>query len=136
MKSERRLRTLGELAELLDASDEELYVRYSAGPDAHAEARSVDHESGLELPGLSSNPLRPEQWWTRPLRDWLARQLCQYAHLQEKDGDRYAWVLTGRVAGRGPDCEPLIAEPEMVAILDDRVIDEADDVYSARFHRE
>jgi hypothetical protein len=128
------LRSLGELADLV-ARVGEPYVRFSEGPEADARESSVDHESGLELPGLSVNPLRPEPWWTRPTRDWLARQLCQYAHLRDEDGDRHAWVLTGRVVGRGPDCEPLIADAEPIARIADAVIDEAGRVYSERFDR-
>jgi len=123
---------LGELAALV-ASRAGLHVRYSAGPEADAGEASVDGESGLELPGLSVNPLDPEPWWTRPLEDWLARQLCQYRHLAERDPDRVAWVLRGRVAERGPDCEPLLADPEPVARLGDALLDEADRLYRERF---
>ena len=42
------------------------YVRYSKGPQHDLGEASVDTESGLELPGLSVNPLDPEPWWTRP----------------------------------------------------------------------
>ena len=124
---------LAELAELV-ATVPDLYVRYSAGPE-HDEAQvSRDHESGLEMPGLSVNPLQPEPWWVRPLEDWLARQLCQYAHLQQKSPDeRHAWVLTGPAVGRGPDCEPLIAPATFVAWIDDAVVAEARDVYRERF---
>ena len=83
------------------------YIRYSEGPDRDVE-ESVDTESGLTLPGLSVNPLHPEDWWTRPIQDWLARQVCQYKELQEKNPDRFAWVLRGIEVGRGPDCEPLV----------------------------
>lgn len=110
-----------------------LHVRYSEGPLCDAEQRSVDTESGLELPGLSVNPLDPEPWWTRPLEDWLARQLCQYLHLAEKNPKRMAWVLRGRPAGRGPDCEPLLRDVEPVAVLDDRLLREAERRYLTNF---
>jgi hypothetical protein len=133
----RRISSLEELAELVDQLGEPSYVRYSAGPEADERETSTDHESGLELPGLSVNPLNPEEWWTRPERDWLARQLCQYAHLREEgEGERYAWVLTGQVAGHGPDCEPLIAGARPVARIADEAIDEAGRVYSERFDRQ
>ncbi|GAA4170656.1 DUF6098 family protein [Gryllotalpicola koreensis] len=132
----RELNTIDELAELIDATGEPVYVRYSKGPEADASESSIDHESGLELPGLSVNPLNPEEWWTRPMRDWLARQLCQYAHLREEDPDSRAWVLTGRVVGRGPDCEPLVAGQQPLALIADAMVDEAGRVYSARFDRE
>lgn len=130
-----RLALLHSLAELADAVRRApgLHVRYSAGPEADASRTSIDTESGLELPGLSVNPLDPEGWWSRPLEDWLARQLCQYRHLAEQDGDRYAWVLRGRVAGRGPDCEPLLHDVEPVARLDETLLDEAEARYDERF---
>ncbi|WP_259608144.1 MULTISPECIES: DUF6098 family protein [Microbacterium] len=31
--------------------------------------------------------------------------------------DRIAWVLTGRIVGRGPDCEPLLDDVRPVAQL-------------------
>ena len=130
------LALLHSLAELADAVRQApgLHVRYSAGPDADASRTSIDTESGLELPGLSVNPLDPEGWWSRPLEDWLARQLCQYRHLAEQDGDRYAWILRGRVAGRGPDCEPLLDDVEPVARLDETLLDEAEARYGERFN--
>ncbi|MBO9578664.1 MAG: hypothetical protein J7480_07850 [Microbacteriaceae bacterium] len=109
------------------------YVRYSAGPGPDAAEQSTDYESGLPLPGLSVNPLHPEAWWTRPLRDWLARQICQYRDLQREDPERIAWVLSGRETGRGPDCEPLIADVVPLGRLSAALLDEAAAVYEARF---
>jgi hypothetical protein len=129
-----RRRELGSLAALeAELGAPPLYVRYSEGPDADASGRSIDTESGLELPGLSVNPLDPEPWWTRPTADWLARQLCQYKHLSERNPDRLAWVLRGRVVGRGPDCEPLLVDAEFVARLTDALLAEAEQRYHARF---
>ncbi len=110
-----------------------LHVRYSEGPIADSRNTSVDTESGLVLPGLSVNPLHPEDWWHRPLSDWLARQLCQYKHLQNRNPDRFAWVLTGRVVGRGPDCEPLLANVVPVARLSDGLLVEAETRYRNHF---
>lgn len=127
-----RLVKLADLEEIVSAR-EALYVRYSRGPHADRET-SRDYESGLDLPGLSANPLTPERWWTRPLREWLARQLCNYVHLSEDAPDeRIAWVLTGPVVARGPDNEPLIEPATAVAILDDRLVEEAKRVYRDRF---
>ena len=84
MESMPTVRSLDELERLLDREDV-VYVRYSEGFAADTASGSIDTESGLELPGLSVNPLTPEDWWTRPVRDWLARQLCQYKHLHEKN---------------------------------------------------
>ncbi len=109
------------------------YVRYSEGPDQDADGGSIDTESELELPGLSVNPLDPEEWWTRPVTDWLARQLCQYKHLQESNRDRRAWLVRGEVVGRGPDCEPLLAAVEYVGELGEDLLDEAERRYEERF---
>src|SRR5690606_32273610 len=95
--------------------------------------RSVDTESGLELPGLSVNPLDAEPWWSRSLEDWLARQLCQYRHLAEQNPDRIAWVLRGKSAGRGPDCEPLLRDVEPIAILTPSLLEEAEHKYKMNF---
>ena len=132
--SETLTASITTLAELVDVvrSHERVYVRYSEGPERDRDS-SVDTESGLTLPGLSVNPLHPEEWWTRPLEDWLARQVCQYRELQEKNPDRFAWVLTGVEVGRGPDCEPLLREVSPIARLDDLLLEEADRRYKARF---
>jgi hypothetical protein len=127
----REITTLRELAEAVDA--EELYVRYSKGPEDDRSSGSLDTESGLELPGLSVNPLRPETWWTRPAEDWLARQVCQYEHLRDKEPERFAWVLTGTVVGRGPDCEPLIRPFRAFARFSDDLLEEAGRRYRERF---
>lgn len=127
-------RELASLAALeAELGDQPLFVRYSEGPEKDAEGRSIDTESGLELPGLSANPLDPEPWWTRPTADWLARQLCQYKHLSERNPDRLAWVLHGEEIARGPDCEPLLVDVEFVARLTDRLLAEAEQRYHERF---
>ncbi len=128
----RELESLDELVELVH-SRRGLHVRYSEGLESDRDGGSIDTESGLELPGLSVNPLDAEEWWTRPLADWLARQVCQYRHLREKNPDRFAWVLAGRQVGRGPDCEPLLADVEPVARLGDALLAEAEERYRSRF---
>jgi hypothetical protein len=68
------------------------------------------------------------------LSDWLARQLCRYAHIQDGSGNsRVARVLTGKVVGRGPDNEPLVEIEAPVALLNRRIIEEAKAVYEERF---
>ena len=126
-----RIDSLRELEELMAMLGVPAYVRFSGGPDADAAGTSVDKESGATLPGLSVNPLVPEPWWDRPVQHWLARQLCQYAHLG--GGDRFGWVLTGEVCGHGPDGEPLVREFRPVGRLDVRVLDEAERVYREAF---
>ncbi|MBW3626838.1 MAG: hypothetical protein KY412_04435 [Actinobacteria bacterium] len=127
------LRRLDELVGLVRARPG-LFVRYSKGPDDDRRQRSFDYESGLELPGLSTNPLDPEEWWSRPLEDWLSRRLCQYAHLADQEGnDRQAWVLEGTVVGHGPDNEPLVELERPVALISNDVVAEAKRLYEERF---
>ena len=123
------------LHELCDLVDDDAFVRFSKGPQDDRGANSRDYESGLELPGLSVNPLKPEQWWTRPLEEYLARQICNYAHIKEEsDDERRAWILTGDVVSRGPDNEPLVGRNfTPVAMLSDAVIEEAQRLYEERF---
>jgi hypothetical protein len=123
--------TLRDLAELVHDSGR-VYVRYSEGPE-NEDDTSVDTESGLALPGLSVNPLHAETWWTRPFEDWLARQVCQYRELQDKNPDRFPWALRGREVARGPDCEPLLRGVIPLARLDDRLLAEAAHRYETRF---
>ncbi|WP_240200668.1 DUF6098 family protein [Cellulosimicrobium cellulans] len=125
-----RLRSLAEVAELV-AVVHPLYVRFSGGPDQDSSTVSRDHESGCLLPGLSVNPMNPEPWWDRPVEHWVARQLCQYAHLMTPE--RFPWLLTGEVAGRGPDCEPLLVDVVPAASVDPRVVDEAGRLYREVF---
>lgn len=127
-----RVGSLAELAELVEALSQ-LYVRFSAGPVADAATVSRDHESGCLLPGLSVNPLTPEPWWDRQVEHWLARQLCQYAHLLTPE--RFPWALTGEIVGRGPDCEPLLAGTTPAASIDRSVVDEAARLYEQAFRQ-
>ena len=84
---------------------------------------SLDELTGVELPGLSANPLKVEPWWgDRPLDLWMARRLYDYRHLRRKRGPGVRpWVIAGDVVGRGPDNEPLVCCREIVACLDDAV---------------
>lgn len=125
-----RLRSLAEVAELV-AVVRPLYVRFSGGPDQDRSTVSRDHESGCLLPGLSVNPMNPEPWWDRPVEHWVARQLCQYAHLLTPE--RYPWLLTGEIAGRGPDCEPLLVDVVPAASIEPQVVEEAGRLYREVF---
>lgn len=100
------LRSIDELEDLL-LSGPHLYVRYSEGYEHDRETGSVDTESGPELPGRSVNPLRPEPWWTRPPRDWLARQLCQYEHLKEKNPNGMPGSRAGAALHGAPIATPF-----------------------------
>ncbi|HVL99610.1 MAG TPA: DUF6098 family protein [Egibacteraceae bacterium] len=125
------LRTLAQLAEHVRPG---VFVRFSRGPAVDRDRCSRDYESGLELPGLSVNPLQPEPWWTRPVKEWLARQLCNYVHLaDEADDERRAWILEGEVVARGPDNEPLVTGVRPLAWLSAGLVEEAKRLYAERF---
>lgn len=128
------LRELRSLEELDPYVADDVFLRFSRGPDSDRDRMSRDYESGLELPGLSVTPLAPEAWWDRPTEDWLARQICKYVHLRtESDDDRYGWLLRGRVVSRGPDNEPLVDEVEPLARLSEELLARARDRYEERF---
>lgn len=111
-----------------------LHIRHSGGPSNDAQRSTVDFESGLHLPGLTVYPLQPEEWWHRPISDWLVRQLCQLGRRQNGDSSGYAWALTGRMVGRGPDCEPLLANVLPVARLSGHLFEEAQERYRENFN--
>lgn len=123
---------LDELADLVRDGGR-LYLRYSKGPRQDRRAVSRDYESGLDLPGLSVTVLTPESWWTRPVEDWLARQVRKYASLVEEDPGRRGWVLRGRTVAHGPDHEPLLDDVEPVAYLSEKVMEEALHRYEKHF---
>src|SRR5436305_8747024 len=100
------IHTLDELVEVI-AQRPDVCIRYSKGPEHDLGDPSVDYESGLRLPGLSVNTLKPERWWTRDVRDWFARQICHYADLGREPGRR-AWLIEGEEVANGPDREPLL----------------------------
>jgi hypothetical protein len=134
MPTMRTIETLEELVALV-AGNDGLYVRWSANPvEDQARGTSVDELTGVELPGLSANPLRVESWWQdRPLDVWVARRLYDYQHLRERRGnDVRPWVLTGAVVGRGPDNEPLVRCREAIAWLADCVTDRANNLIEAQ----
>jgi hypothetical protein len=123
------LTRLAELTLLLE-HDVPVYLRYSPGPVADAAHPSKDHESGLLMPGLSANPLRPPKWWTRPPEDWVARRVCQY--LRELEEGARPWVLTGTVIDFGPDNEPLLDDVRPIAWLSSELLREAHQHYHAQ----
>ncbi|KUH36945.1 MULTISPECIES: DUF6098 family protein [Streptomyces] len=128
------LSSLTELAGLLERHGS-LYVRWSRGPaEDMRSSRSVDHLTGITMPGLSANPLAVEAWWgDRAVRLWVARRLYDYCHLrQERNGDVRPWALRGREVGRGPDNEPLVRDVEPVCWIDLAVIEEAQEEVAAQ----
>jgi hypothetical protein len=124
--------TLDELADLVGSGPEDLYVRWSLGPDTdldgNANATSRDALTGIELPGVSANSLRVEPWWgDRPLRLWVARRLYDYRHLRDLRGPGVrAWILRGVECSRGPDNEPLVQDIVPVAWVDDAALEECE----------
>jgi hypothetical protein len=124
------LEALADLVERHDARHGELYVRWSAGPDADrvtcggSEQSSRDSLTGIDLPGLSANPLRPEPWWQdRSLTLWVARKLYDYEHMRELRGTMVRpWVLVGDQCGRGPDNEPLVICRQPLAWVSDTAL--------------
>jgi hypothetical protein len=128
------LRIADTLLEVVDvvARVDQVFVRFSAGPEADRACRSMDYESGVELPGLSVAVLTPEPWWTRSAKDWVARRLCKYDELLEDD--RFPWLLTGDVVGSGPDHEPLVRMRRPVLRVGGPALAEARGLYEAHFH--
>ena len=112
----------------------EVYLRISAGPEADRLAGGWHRESGYPLPGLPAWPLRAEPWWPAGQTTWIARQLVQYSYLLSDD--THPWLLVGTVVGRGPDCEPLIADFTHVAHVAAGVMPEAQSVYAGWRARE
>lgn len=124
---------IGALADLVREVDSRsaLYVRYSEGPAADlCNGPSHDYEADYVLPGLSVATLTPEPWWALPTRTWVVRRVCTYRELDV--AGRYAWVLTGRLVGRGPDHEPLVRSVRPVARLTSGMLDEAAAEYRNR----
>ncbi|MFE9775221.1 DUF6098 family protein [Streptomyces sp. NPDC005931] len=121
------VRTLAELTDLVRRR-RGLYVRWSRGPETDLRhVSSTDDLTGVQMPGLSANPLDVEDWWQgRSLELWVARRLHDYAHLPHEKGPGVRpWVLGGSEAGRGPDNEPLVRDVHPLCWIDTRVIDEA-----------
>ncbi|MFP3381479.1 DUF6098 family protein, partial [Bacillus sp. SIMBA_069] len=50
--------------------------------------------------------------------------------------ERFAWLLRGTEAGRGPDGEVLVTDVEVVGRLAECLIEQADGVWGARFDAE
>lgn len=132
------LPTITSLAELAGHIGDDVYVRWSKGPDADAASTSRDSLTGVELPGLSASPLGVEPWWGDRSRElWVARRLFDYRHLRELRGaDVRAWVLRGTEVGRGPDNEPLVHCTEPLAWVGDGALRECSSLVDAQHSAE
>ncbi|MGC9666194.1 DUF6098 family protein [Planosporangium sp. 12N6] len=116
------------------APGDDLYIRWSTGPDVDLDARgdgdrsSRDALTGVALPGLSANPLRVEPWWgDRSVRVWVARRLYDYRHLRDLRGPGVRpWVMVAEQCGRGPDNEPLVTRVRPMAWISDRALAECE----------
>jgi hypothetical protein len=114
MPSRPTITTRSELVALVESSGADLYVRFAR--DGEVAEPSVDHESGLTLPGVAVNPLRAPRWWKdHTTEEWVARQIGTYSHLQQGEPERTCWIVRGEVIDRGPDNEPLLTDVEVVA---------------------
>ncbi|WP_245777938.1 DUF6098 family protein [Lentzea xinjiangensis] len=129
-----RLPTITNLAGLVEVMGDDVYVRWSKGPEADAATTSNDSLTGVKLPGLSASPLRVEPWWGDRSRElWVARRLFDYRHLRDLRGpDVRAWVLRGEEVGRGPDNEPLVTCQEPLAWVADEALTECEELVSAQ----
>jgi hypothetical protein len=128
--------TIDDIDELVElaAGSPAVYLRYSQGPVAdERDGPSIDDEASVRLPGWAVTTVRPEWWWSRPTRDWVARRVCKYLDLRGGDDDNQPWLLTGSVVGRGPNHVPLVVGIEPVARLGRRLLDQAQEVYHAHF---
>jgi hypothetical protein len=129
------MQTMEDLEELteLACGTTAIYLRYSLGPDQDAATVSRDYEADVDLPGLPCTLLTPERWWPREPEDWIARRVCKYLHLAAGDQRRRPWILTGDVAGYGPDQEPLLTSVHPLAWLSGDLVGEARRRYHQRF---
>jgi hypothetical protein len=110
-----------------------LFLRYSHGPAADAAGGpSRDYEADVDLPGLSTTTIGPEPWWPRPTADWVARRICKYAELGAEE-ERFPWLLAARVAGQGPDHEPIVVDVRPVARIGENALKHAEELYQNRF---
>ena len=123
------IQTLSQLCGLLGHHPDDLFVRWSEGPESDlAQEHSYDELTRTELVGLSANSLAVEPWWDdRPVEMWLARRIYDYLHLRHRGRPAAVrpWILEGEEVGRGPDNEPLVRCRRPVAWIAEDVVDES-----------
>ncbi|MPV37505.1 DUF6098 family protein [Georgenia subflava] len=107
----------------------EMFLRVSNGPDLDVRTGARHPESGYALPGLPAWTMQPEPWWPAGATVWVARQLVRHSYLLGESNR--AWLLTGQVAGRGADGEPLVAGATPVAVVGPGAFLEAESIYAA-----
>lgn len=98
-----------------------LYVRYSSKFDGNS--KSYNHQTGQPEVGLSVNAATVE--FAPASEVWIAHQLIEYRYLTIGRPSAKCWLLTGDEVGRGSDNEPLVANVHPVAIISNKVLDEA-----------
>lgn len=124
------LADLDALAALVESHGrpEQLYVRWSPGPDADLSGDGRFCRGSPDPRGLSANPLTVEPWWgDRPVRLWVARRLYDYRHLRQLRREPVRpWVLDGERHGHGPDGEPLVVRPRPIAWVSENALRECE----------
>lgn len=134
----RLLLTLHDGVELLTEPGPPLYLRWSSNIAADLDLQaSLDALTGVELPGLSVQPLAAEPWWgDRPTDLWWARKLGGHRPPSDQDGPAVRpWVVTGSMAGRGPDGDLLVVDCNFVATVTDAMMDQAATMLDGLSHR-
>lgn len=86
-----------------------------------------DTADGYQLPGLRCWALRPEPWWGGSPEQWVARQISEHDYLVA--GGQRPWLVTGRLAGRGADGEPILAAVRAIAPISAPALWEAKTTY-------
>lgn len=111
--------TLAEIMQM--AATQALYIRWTS--DINGDIRrghSRNHQTGALESGLSVNPLRND---VLSGASFVAGQILEYQYLSIGTGAR-AYLLTGDVAGRGSDNEPVISSAQVIGEISDAVLAE------------
>lgn len=124
----KTINSLREIISLVRSSDSPVYVRWSTNPAADMRSgRSYNHQTGAAEAGLSVNNLLYAGIATED--DDIALMLLEYRHVSIGQSGARAWLLTGDIAGRGSDNEPLLTNVAPLATVGSQAIAEADEVW-------